>query len=117
MMPKSPVATSSCSATPPPSAPPSAHLLPTPSASSNKPATKLQPMDLDHMKSRNPPGSVTTVTSQGTSSVQCRYTISRSHPGNHRSCEDCCWRNTMQGEEDVNKIKPMSDESKELQDF
>src|SRR5258705_10154787 len=42
------------SATPPPSAPPSTR-SPMPSAPSSKPAVDLQPMDLDRMKSKNPP--------------------------------------------------------------
>src|SRR5258708_5647751 len=42
------------SATPPPSAPPST-CSPMPSAPSSKPAVDLQPMDLDRMKSKNPP--------------------------------------------------------------
>ncbi|SRR5258708_7558005 len=63
---KNPTAAPMHSATPtPPLHPPSAHHLPP--APSGKSATEPQPMDLDHTKSKNPPpGSVTTVTSQGT---------------------------------------------------
>src|SRR5258708_3072251 len=42
------------STTPPPSAP-SSTCSPMASAPSSKPAADLQPMDLDHMKSKNPP--------------------------------------------------------------
>src|SRR6266481_9901858 len=43
-----------CSTTMPPSAP-SSTCSPMPSAPSSKPAVDPQPMDLDHMKSKNPP--------------------------------------------------------------
>src|SRR6266404_3987822 len=43
-----------CSATPPPSTPSSTH-SPIPLAPSSKSAADPQPMDLDHMKSKNPP--------------------------------------------------------------
>src|SRR5260370_32106608 len=57
MMPKNPATsamTPTCSAAPPSSAPPYTH-SPMPSAPSSKPAADLQPMDLDHTKSKNPP--------------------------------------------------------------
>src|SRR5258706_15372347 len=57
MMPKNPATstmTPMCSAAPPSSTPPST-CSPMPSAPSSKPAVDLQPMDLDHMKSKNPP--------------------------------------------------------------
>src|SRR5260221_676427 len=43
-----------CSTTPPYSTPPST-CSPMPSTPSSKPAADLQPMDLDHTKSKNPP--------------------------------------------------------------
>src|SRR5258707_973688 len=46
--------TPTCSATPPPSTP-SSTCLPMPSTPSSKLAVDLQPMDLDCMKSKNPP--------------------------------------------------------------
>src|SRR5260370_9229844 len=52
---KNPVTTSSCSATPPSSAPPSIHPSPAPPMGSSKSAAEPQPMDLDCMKSKNPP--------------------------------------------------------------
>src|SRR5260221_8432937 len=52
---KNPVTTSSCSATPPSSAPPSIHPSPAPPMGSSKSAAEPQPMDLDQMKSKNPP--------------------------------------------------------------
>ncbi len=55
MMTKNPVATSSHSTAPLSSAPPSIHLSPVPPTGSSKLAAELQPMDLDHMKSKNPP--------------------------------------------------------------
>src|SRR5258707_2555351 len=52
---KNPVATSSCPTALPSSAPPSIHPSPTPPTGGSKSATEPQPMDLDHMKSKNPP--------------------------------------------------------------
>src|SRR5258707_11776365 len=52
---KNPITTSSHSAALPPSTPPSAHPSSTPPTGGSKSATELQPMDLDCMKSKNPP--------------------------------------------------------------
>src|SRR5258707_13177950 len=52
---KNPTTTPTCSIALPPSAPSSAHLPPMPPAPSSKSAVDPQPMDLDHMKSKNPP--------------------------------------------------------------
>src|SRR5258707_14847108 len=55
MVMKNPVTTSSHSATPCSSTPPSIHPSPAPPMGSSKSAAELQPMDLDQMKSKNPP--------------------------------------------------------------
>src|SRR5258708_37310113 len=55
MMTKNPVTTSSHSAALPCSAPPSLHPSPAPPTGSSKSAAELQPMDLDCMKSKDPP--------------------------------------------------------------
>src|SRR5260221_2956973 len=92
----------SCSAAPPPSTPSSTH-SPMPLTPSSKLAADLQPMDLDHTKSKNPPLDLLQLEqarahhlelsgTPHTLSVQCRPPVSGDHLSNRGSHENCCWR-------------------------
>src|SRR5258708_7110091 len=93
--------TPTSSAALPPSAPSSTH-SPMPSTPSSKLGADLQPMDLDHMKSKNPPWTCYNCNKLGhiaqnclgphTLSAQCRPLVSGDHPSNCGSCKNCCWR-------------------------
>ena len=117
---KNPVATSSCSA-----APPSIHPSPAPPTGSSKSAAEPQPMDLDRMKSKNPPWICYNCNKPG--HIAHIYL----EPHAHQVCNAdvlspetiqviaeamkvAVRGNAMQGDEAVDKIKPVSDELKDF---
>src|SRR6266436_1110380 len=125
MVTKNPVATSSCSAALLCPAPPSIHPSPAPPMGSSKSAAELQPMDLDQMKSKNPPWICYNCNKPGHIAHNCP------EPHMHQVCNAdvlspetiqviveaikvTVGGNTMQGDEAVNKIEPVSDELKDF---
>src|SRR5258707_9108847 len=107
MMTKNPVTTSSCSATlplhcstaPPSTAPPSIHLSPVPPTGSSKLAAEPQPMDLDHMKSKNPPQICYNCNKLGHIACNCP------EPHTHRVCNaDVLSLETIQVIAEVTKV-------------
>src|SRR5258707_12651490 len=130
MMPKNPATsamTPTCSATLPSSTPPST-CSPMPSAPSSKPAADLQPMDLDHMKSKNPPRTCYNCNKLGHIAQNCL------EPRAHRVCNTdplspetiqaiveavriAVGSDAMRGEGVTGDIKPARSKAKESQDF
>src|SRR5258707_9309711 len=130
MMPKNPTTsamTPTCSATLPPSAPPST-CSPMPSTPSSKPAVDLQPMDLDCMKSKNPPWTCYNCNKPGHIAQNCL------EPHMHRVCNAdplspetihtiaeavriAVRGDAMRGEGATGDIEPMRSKAKESQDF
>ena len=124
MMMKNPVTASSCSAALPCSAPPSVHPSPPPTGSS-KSAAELQPMDLDHTKSKNPPQICYNCNKPGHIAHNCL------EPCVHQVCNADVLSpetiqaiteamkvtvrgNATQGDEAVDKIEPVSDKLKDF---
>src|SRR5258705_13767841 len=119
--------TSMCSSTLPPSTPSSTH-SPMPPAPSSKSAADPQPMDLDCMKSKNPPQTFYNCNKLGHIAWNCL------EPHAHQVCNaDPLSPETIQaiaeavriavrgdatrGEEVTGNTEPMRSEAKELQDF
>src|SRR5258708_7559956 len=116
-----------CSAAPPPSAPSSTR-SPMPPTPSSKLAVDPQPMDLDHMKSKNPPQSCCGCSEPGHIPWNCL------EPCMHRVCNTdplsletiqaiveavriAVGGDAMRGEGVTGHIEPARSETKELQDF
>src|SRR5260221_4113742 len=130
MMPKNPATSAmipTCSAAVPSSAPPSTH-SPMPSTPSSKPAADPQPMDLDHMKSKNPPRTCYNCNKLGHIAQNCL------EPCTHQVCNAdplspetiqaiteairiAVGGDAMRGEGVTGDIKPTRSEAKESQDF
>src|SRR5258708_26084394 len=89
---KNPAAAPVHSAALTPSAPPSICSPPTPPAPSSKSATELQPMDLDCMKSKNPPWICYNCNKPGHIECATQTPVSRNHPSNCRGHKDHCQR-------------------------
>src|SRR6266446_3129664 len=115
------------SSTPPPSAPSSTH-SPMPPAPSSKLAVDLQPMDLDHMKSKNPPWTCYNCNKLGHIAQNCPEPhVHRVHNADPLSLETiqaimeavriAVRGDAMRGEEATGDTKPVRSEAKELQDF
>src|SRR5258706_15307183 len=119
--------TPTCSATLPPSAPSSTH-SPMPLAPSSKSAADLQPMDLDHTKSKNPPWTCYNCNKLGHITQNCL------EPCAHRVCNIdplsletiqaiveavriAVGGDAMRGEEVTGNTEPARSKAKELQDF
>ncbi len=115
------------SSTPPPSTPSSTH-SPMPPAPSSKSAADLQPMDLDHTKSKNPPWTCYNCNKPGHIAWNCP------EPCAHQVCNIdplsletiqaiveairiAVGGDAMRGEEVTGNTEPMRSEAKELQDF
>src|SRR5258708_10356920 len=114
------------SATPPPSALPSTHS--TPPAPSSKSAADPQPMDLDCMKSKNPPKICYNCNKPGHIACNCPEPCAHQvHNADPLSLETIqaimeairitVRGDAMRGEEVTGNIEPMRSEAKELQDF
>src|SRR6266436_8054428 len=130
MMPKNPATstmTPTHSATPPSSAPPSTHSL-MPSAPSSKPAADPQPMDLDHMKSKNPPWTCYNCKKPGHIAQNClepcMHRVRNTDPLSPETIQAIAEAiriavggDAMRGEGVTGNIKPMRSEAKESQDF
>ncbi len=130
MMSKNPTTsamTPMCSAALPPSAPSSTH-SPMPPTPSSKPAADLQPMDLDHMKSKNPPWTCYNCNKPGHIAQNCPEPCThRVHNADPLSPETiqaitgairiAVGGDAMRGEGATGDIEPTRSEAKESQDF
>ncbi len=115
------------SATLPSSAPPSTR-SPMPSAPSSKPAVDLQPMDLDHTKSKNPPWTCYNCNKLGHIAWNCpEPCVHQVHNADPLSLETiqaiaeairiAVRGDAMRGEGVTGDIEPTRSEAKESQDF
>src|SRR5258707_5791736 len=116
-----------CSTAPPPSTP-SSTCSPMPPAPSSKPAVDLQPMDLDHMKSKNPSQTCYNCNKPGHIAQNCpephAHQVHNTDPLSLETIQAITEAiriavrgDAMRGEEVTGNIKPMRSEAKELQDF
>src|SRR5258708_634792 len=129
MMSKNPATstmTPTCSAAPPPSAPSSTR-SPMPSAPSSKPAVDPQPMDLDHIKSKNPPWTCYNCNKLGHIAWNCpeprAHQVRNTDPLSLETIQAIAEAiriavrgDAMRGEA-TGDIEPMRSEAKESQDF
>src|SRR6266481_3453651 len=130
MMPKNPTTsaiTPTCSAALPSSAPPATH-SPMPSAPSSKPAADLQPMDLDRMKSKNPPQTCYNCNKLGhiawNCPEPCMHQVHNADPLSPETIQAiveairiAVGGDAMRGEGVTGDIKPVRREAKESQQF
>src|SRR5258707_13540356 len=119
--------TPSTSSTLPPSAPSSTH-SPMPSAPSSKPAVDLQPMDLDHTKSKNAPWTCYNCNKPGHIARNClepcMHQVHNADPLSPETIQAIMEAiriavrgDAMRGEGVTGDIKPARSEAKESQDF
>src|SRR5260221_13338787 len=117
--------TPTCSTTPPPSAPSSTHspMPPTPSSKS-----AVQPMDLDHTKSKNPPWTCYNYNKLGHIAQNCleprTHRVRNADPLSPETIQAITEAiriavrgDAMGGEGVTGDIEPMRSEAKESQDF
>src|SRR5258708_7173985 len=130
MMPKNP-ATSTITpmhSTAPPSSAPPATCSPMPSAPSSKPAADPQPMDLDCMKSKNPPQTCYNCNKLGHIAWNCpdpcTHRVRNADPLSLETIQAIAEAvriavrgDAMRGEGATGDIEPVRSEAKELQDF
>src|SRR5260370_36731526 len=129
-MPKS-LATSAMTPThsaPPPSSAPLSTRSPMPSSPSSKPAVDPQPMDLDHMKSKNPPQTCYNCNKLGHIAQNCpephAHRVRNADPLSPETIQAIAEAvriavggDAMRGEGVTGDIKPVRSKAKELQDF
>src|SRR5258708_30881835 len=113
--------------TPPPSTPSSTH-SPMPPAPSSKSAADLQPMDLDHTKSKNPPWTCYNCNKPGHIARNCpephAHQVRNADPLSLETIQAIAEAiriavggDAMRGEGATGDIKPARSEAKESQDF
>src|SRR5260221_4477189 len=128
MVTNTPVATSSCSAALLCPAPPSIHPSPAPPMGSSKSAAELQPMDLDQMKSKNPPWIWYNCNKPGHITCNCpepcAHRVRNTDPLSPETIQAIMEAvriavrgDATRGEEVTGNIEPARSEAKELQDF
>src|SRR6266436_6690168 len=113
---------------PPPSSTPPSTCSPIPSAPSSKPAVDPQPMDLDHMKSKNPPWTCYNCNKLGHIAQNCpEPSMHRVRNADPLSLETikaiveairiAVGGDAMRGEGATGDIEPMRSKAKESQEF